>query len=336
MLCDYGCGREAEFQMKNGKWCCSHHWNACPKVKENRIGKKRSNQTKKKLSESHKGQVPWNKGLTDIYSDETKKKMGTPRYGSENPFYNKKHTDRTKKILSELRKNKTYEEIYGHDKAKKIIELRKNKTYEEIYGYDKAKKIKESIARAIKNNDRSYLGLTISLINKRYPHFSKIEEMRYNPKNKNEIQVHCKNHNCPNSKEKGGWFTPTYIQLYERIRQLEKDYGNDGSYFYCSDECKNACPLYHFKGYDLSIKTEKLYTQDEYQQFRDFVLERDDYVCQYCGKLAEHVHHERPQKLEPFFALDPFFAWSVCRECHYKYGHQDECSTGNLASKICN
>jgi hypothetical protein len=29
--------------------------------------------------------------------------------------------------------------------------------------------------------------------------------------------------------------------------------------------------------------------------------------------------------------------WSCCEECHYKYGHKSgtECSTGNLANKIC-
>ena len=29
-LCDYGCGNEAHFQLKNGKWCCSKHYTSCP------------------------------------------------------------------------------------------------------------------------------------------------------------------------------------------------------------------------------------------------------------------------------------------------------------------
>ena len=33
-LCDYGCGQEAHFQLKNGKWCCSKHWNSCPQLKK--------------------------------------------------------------------------------------------------------------------------------------------------------------------------------------------------------------------------------------------------------------------------------------------------------------
>jgi hypothetical protein len=91
--------------------------------------------------------------------------------------------------------------------------------------------------------------------------------------------------------------------------------------------CKNisSCPAIR----------EKRYTQSEYNQFRNYVLERDKYKCQYCGKSADHVHHEKPQKLEPFFALDPDLAWSVCKKCHYEKGHKDECSASNIAARMC-
>ncbi len=179
--------------------------------------------------------------------------------------------------------------------------------------------------------------LTIRKIKKKYPFFSKIEEMRYNPdkSTEKEIQVHCKNHNCKNSREQGGWFTPTKNQITMRREALEKARGFGESNFYCCDECKDECPLYNVYSDPLKdILTP--YTSVEYQTFRTFVLERDNYKCQYCEEKAEHVHHERPQKLEPFFALDPDFGLAVCRNCHYKYGHQNECSTGNLASKGCN
>jgi hypothetical protein len=180
---------------------------------------------------------------------------------------------------------------------------------------------------------------TIEKILSKYQFFSKLEEMRYNPKNliEKEIQVHCKNHNCSNSKEKGGWFTPTFRQLSERIRQTESIYGNYGSYFYCSQKCKDECPIYGSDGTDPFRTIEKNYTQKEYYDFRKFVLERDKYVCQFCGEKAFYVHHERPQKLEPFFSLDPDYAWSCCKKCHYSKGHKNtsECSTGNLANKKC-
>jgi hypothetical protein len=30
MLCEYGCGKEAKYQLMNGKWCCSRSHNSCP------------------------------------------------------------------------------------------------------------------------------------------------------------------------------------------------------------------------------------------------------------------------------------------------------------------
>jgi len=166
---------------------------------------------------------------------------------------------------------------------------------------------------------------TIENIKQKYKIFSKVEKLRYKPNTK-KIQVQCKM--CKK------WFTPDSKKFYERIIQLENPLGNDGCYFYCSDKCKQECPLYNLHNDPFKIDN-KIYTQDEYQTFRKFVLEIDNYICQYCEEKAEYVHHERPQKLEPFFALDPDLAWSVCKVCHYKYGHKDECSTGKLAYKKC-
>jgi hypothetical protein len=30
LLCEYGCGQEAKYQFKNGKWCCSLVHRSCP------------------------------------------------------------------------------------------------------------------------------------------------------------------------------------------------------------------------------------------------------------------------------------------------------------------
>jgi hypothetical protein len=188
---------------------------------------------------------------------------------------------------------------------------------------------------------------TIKKIKTNSPFFSKIEEMRYNPEKpgEKEIQVHCKNHNCPNSKEQGGWFTPEQSKLLARIYALEKC-NNDVSNLYCSIECQNSCPLFGKKTETLIIeykiiygeKKISLYTSEEYNIWRQEVLKRADYLCEYCGEPAIHSHHSRPQKLEPGFVLDPDFGIACCKECHYKYGHETgtECSTGNLAYKICN
>lgn len=41
MLCDYGCGQEGKFQLKNGKICCSTHHNKCIEVSKNLKKKKK-------------------------------------------------------------------------------------------------------------------------------------------------------------------------------------------------------------------------------------------------------------------------------------------------------
>jgi len=31
-MCDYGCGREAKYQMTSGKWCCEEKYQRCPAI----------------------------------------------------------------------------------------------------------------------------------------------------------------------------------------------------------------------------------------------------------------------------------------------------------------
>ena len=69
-------------------------------------GRKLSEETRKKISESHKGKIPWNKNKTGLQIAWNK---GIPT---------KKET---KLKLSKNRKGKTYEELYGKDMAKKMI-----------------------------------------------------------------------------------------------------------------------------------------------------------------------------------------------------------------------
>ena len=236
-----------------------------------------------------------------------KEKVKKSVTGPNNPRYGAKCTDKT---IEKIRKS-----------LKGMMSGPNNPFYKKTHTEESKKKMSQKLKFSLED------------YKKLHPFLFKVEELRNNPIS-GKIQVHCKNHNCKNSKERGGWFTPASSQIYERIRQLEKDYGNGGNYFYCSKKCKDECPLYNLKGDPFKNK-ELPYTPTEYQTFRSFVLERDNYICQFCGDPATDVHHERPQKLEPFYALDSDYAWSCCKKCHYEKGHKDECSTGNLAKIVC-
>jgi hypothetical protein len=249
---------------------------------------------RKKSSDIKKGKK------TGPRSKETKKRMSESHKGKKRSSFSEKH----KKKMSE-----SHKEQIPWNKGKKTGPL--------------SEKTKRKISKSNK--------LTIEKINEKYHFFSKIEELRETENG--EIQTHCKNHNCKNSKEKGGWFTPTSKQISDRKDNLENE-GLDNSYFYCCQKCKDTCILYGSKG-DPYNDNNLSYTPGEYQTFRTYVLERDKYICQFCGELATDVHHERPQKLEPFFSLDPYYAWSCCEKCHYEKGHEGECSTGNLAKIVC-
>jgi len=354
-LCDYGCGEEAKYQFKNSKWCCEVHWSRCPEIRKKNSEEKKNNpvkywldkkrpdlsklmqghivkeKTKKKISNKHIGKVPWNKGKTNIYSKETKNKMGNGRKGKI-PWNKNKKGIWTKEQLERNRKANEGKQGYWKDKHRS----------------------KESIRKTSEGNKH-----TIKQIYKKYPTFAKEEKMRYNPDKlpEKEKQVHCYNHNCFNCKEKGGWFTPTRDQIYNRIITLEKPLGFGGSNFYCSEKCKQTCSSFK-KTVPQLIKEDEIkagiITEEtsggEFQIFREEVLKRQKEElgyneCEYCGNknLKELVvHHEYPRKTYPQFELDPDNGIVCCglnstNKCHIKYGHKTgtQCSTGNLANKIC-
>lgn len=88
MLCDYGCGKEAKFQMKNGKWCCNKSKNSCIEIrKKNSISLKNSS----KFLESRKIVSQKTKGLKR--SEEFKKLTSKLSRG-------RKHSDETKRKIS--------------------------------------------------------------------------------------------------------------------------------------------------------------------------------------------------------------------------------------------
>jgi hypothetical protein len=102
--CYYGCGKIAKHQFKNGKWCCEDSHNKCPvNCKKNSI----------KNKGNKKNYVPWNKGKTEIYSDEVRKKISNSLKGRPSKMKGKKGKPSKYKGMS-------YEQIYGEERAKEI------------------------------------------------------------------------------------------------------------------------------------------------------------------------------------------------------------------------
>lgn len=104
ILCEYGCGQEAKYQFKNGKWCCSEYTSKCPiinKKNTSKLGMKDSEETKNKRRKSLKGKISWNKGLTKE-TDERVKKSSEKMIGLNNPNYGKKLSIKNRLKQSQL------------------------------------------------------------------------------------------------------------------------------------------------------------------------------------------------------------------------------------------
>ena len=260
---------------------------------------------------------------------------GKPKWSCE-PFWQQCPAKRKEHsiVMKKLQKNPNSK--YNSDsyrEKRRYIMKEKWEDPDSVFNSDSWRE-KRSEANKGKNNPSF---LTIEKIKERHPFFSEIEELRYNPDKpeEKEIQVHCKNNNCPNSKEKSGWFIPTSKQFKDRKDYLTNE-GEDKLNFYCSQHCKDTCPVYNSKGGDPYRNTKSPYTLEEQRTWRSKVLMREVYICEWCEGVATIAHHVLPVKTHPLLALDPDNGVACCEDCHYKYGHKTgtECSTKALANKI--
>ena len=87
-LCEYGYGREATYQFKNGKYCCREHYTKCPAESLRIKNRKRSPEIYKIIAEKNRGQKR---------SKETKKKIGLK---SKEKFKDPLYMEQNTKLLS--------------------------------------------------------------------------------------------------------------------------------------------------------------------------------------------------------------------------------------------
>lgn len=159
-----------------------------------------------------------------------------------------------------------------------------------------------------------------------------IEQIRRCPDDSDLLEVQCKF--CHK------WFNPTIISVKNRIHSISGKTTSSNN-LYCSDDCKEACPIFGRIYYRKNQSPPKLYNTTEYDIWRDEVKNRNiveygELQCEYCNcKEDLECHHIIPQKVNDNFALDPDNGVVCCKKCHGKKAHKDECSMVNLAKIIC-
>jgi hypothetical protein len=179
--CEYGCGKEAKYQFKNGKWCCSDSYNKCPGMREKNSksnkgkifsderkknisnslkGRTFSTEHKEKLSKIRKGRKAWNRGIPQ--TEETKKKISSSNKGKKkteetcinisNALKGIPKSKKHRKKMSQARMGRFKGEdnpFYGktHDK----------KTIEKIVNHKNSKKFYKKQKKYMLNGGAAYL-----------------------------------------------------------------------------------------------------------------------------------------------------------------------------------
>lgn len=111
-------------------------------------GRKHTDESKKKMSMSHKNQK---------VSEETKKKLSELNSGSGNPFYGKHHTKESRKIIS-IKNSGINSPMYGKKHSKETLEkMRQAKLGEKhpMYGKHFSEKVRENMSLAKLGNKNS-------------------------------------------------------------------------------------------------------------------------------------------------------------------------------------
>jgi len=152
-------------------------------------------------------------------------------------------------------------------------------------------------------------------------HFKQLEQfekIRKCSENSKLLEVRCTY--C------GRWYCPTNSQVRNRIGVFNGTQPGEQR-FYCSKNCKIACPTYNQQKYPKGFK--KATSREVVPLLRQLVLKRDDYGCLKCGKTSKevqlHVHHEKSYTLNKIMANDPDNCITLCKECHKWIHSQKGC-----------
>lgn len=100
------------------------------------IGRKHSDDTKYKMSESYTKHIPWNRGKTGVYSDEVLKKMSDSMSGKNHPNFGINHSGMSGKTHSKETKRKMSDSKTGRNNnmsGKSLMDV-----WIEKYGEDEA------------------------------------------------------------------------------------------------------------------------------------------------------------------------------------------------------
>jgi hypothetical protein len=141
----------------------------------------------------------------------------------------------------------------------------------------------------------------------------KAEQIRRDPEEPEVLQARC--NYC------GKWFKPSRRAVDIRIMALKTADASEGR-LYCSEECKQECPIFHKRKWPEGFK--KTTSREVQPELRQMVFERDNWECQKCGKTKSlQCHHIESVKQNPIESSDADICITLCKKCH-RWAHTQE------------
>jgi 5-methylcytosine-specific restriction endonuclease McrA len=247
------------------------------------------------------------------------------------PWSGRKHSDLSKKKMSYSQKNKAPAKL---ETRKKISEFQKGRKLTE--------EVKNNISKGkMGDKNPNWKGGVkkrgVPLYDTYAPQLEWCEEVRRKADNPNVLEVKCTY--C------GRWFMPKLISVRNRLQILKDSNNYHGEHrFYCSEHCKQACPIYNKSPETLmkedAVRAGRLgwleLNREVQPELRQTVLKRDDYICVKCGSKGPlHCHHVLPVVDEPLLSADIDNCITLCEQCHKEVHKQDGCRYGQLRMEIC-
>jgi hypothetical protein len=281
-----------------------------------------TDETKRRLSESHKGDknVNFGKGMTK----EQREKISKAHKG---------------KKLSEEHKRKIGESVKGDkcfwfgkhldgEHRRKISEANKGRKYPEEINIKKSRK--NELNGMWKGGVKK---LNIPLYDTYAMQIEKYEEIKRSIEGYLEVRcTYC-----------GKWYMPKQYNVRNRIADLYYSTTSE-SRFYCSQGCKKQCPIYGKTAEELvridKIKAGLILSEElprEVQpELRQLVFLRDNYTCKICGsKHNLHCHHYEGVWQNQLMSADVDMCITLCKKCHIKVHKEPGCTYYDLRRKIC-
>jgi 5-methylcytosine-specific restriction endonuclease McrA len=128
----------------------------------------------------------------------------------------------------------------------------------------------------------------------------------------------------------GKIFVPSFNAVIGRVSAIQNVNSGECN-FYCSENCKKACPTFGQLSYPKGFKPS---TSREVQPaLRKMVLARDEYTCQKCGvfnNVQLHCHHIDPVVNNPIESADVDNCITLCKDCHEQVHRLGGCTYNEL------